>query len=337
MKKNDLLNISSLKIILAVVFLSITNLTNAQPHTVSPLIIEETVAPRDIFQQDIKITNLAEHKIRVYPTVNEIVIGEGNEIKEFITPVMSDRTTTPTSWIEVNRGRVEINPRETVKVPVTFKIHPDAVPGKYYVFLGFPNSANRPEAEARVMNGLSEGVIVRLDIPDKNKELLRLEKFTAERFVYNDEGKSISITLANTGDGPTTPKGEIIFYDQRGNEVSSLAFNTESQAVEPGKESVFSLPIPDDLKIGKHKALLNLTYGANQTATIYDTTFFTVVPIVWLLSIFGSLLLTTILLALKYHKSLQRRDQIASGDGEVQMYVRQHQTRNETEHDIKLK
>lgn len=305
-------------------------------YSVTPLIIEHTAAPRDMFEEGVKITNTTDHKLRIFPTVNEITLGDEGEIKEFIPASMADNTTSVTSWIEVTRGRVEANPGETIKLPVMISINPNAKPGEYYVFLGLAEGTKREDAEQIVMAGTAPGVVIRIELADTKNEYLRLSSYRVNRFVTDESKAQITYEVENIGDIAIVPRGEVILYDVRGQEISSLEINNDKISVPPGERVTFANPLPEIGFMGKFKAFLSLEYGATQAATIYDTTYFTILPLQTLLIIFGVLIFVSSIGALYYHRTQVR---VYEGDeeGEVPMYIRPGVASNDKDHDINLK
>jgi hypothetical protein len=306
----------------------------AADYSVSPLLIENTIQPRDMFEESVKITNTTDRIIRIFPTVNEITIGDEGEVKSFVPASMSDNTSSITSWIAVTRGRVEINPGETVKIPVSFTINPNALPGEYHAFVGFAEGSKRDEVEALVTSGRAPGVVVRLSLVEKRTEYLRLNLFTTDRFIIKSNDGAITYELENVGGLPITPKGEIIFYNGRGVELKSLAVNPDQKTIEPGTRETFSQIVPELGVVGRHKALLNVEYGTGLRANLYDTTYFNIVPVLYLALLFGFLLVTSLLLALWYHR-LKVGHEIL--DEDVAVYIRSGVVGVEKDHDINLK
>jgi hypothetical protein len=306
----------------------------AADYAVSPLLIEHATEARDLFEETVKITNTTDRKLRIFPTVNEITIGDEGEIKSFVPASMSDNTTSITSWIEVTRGRVEINPGETIKIPVSFRIHPNAAPGEYHAFVGFGEGSKRDEVEAKVSTGRVPGVIVRLSLVEKRTEYLRLNRFNIDRFITTSNEAVVTYELENIGGLPITPTGEIIFYNSRGVEQQAIVTNPERKTIEPNTSMVFEQTIPDIGVVGRHKALLNVEYGTAMRANLYDTTYFNIVPVVYLALLFGFLLLVSLGLAFWYHRS---KEQPYDAENEVAVYVRKGIVGEEKEHDINLK
>jgi hypothetical protein len=134
--------------VVLLVVLVLPSAANAAGFTVSPVLLDLEVSARDVVTKDITITNSSEAKQFIYATVNEILIDEGGEIKEFVSPVMTDRSNTVTSWIEISRGRLELEPGEQKTVPLTIRVSPSAEPGNYHAFVGFVATNKQYIAEA---------------------------------------------------------------------------------------------------------------------------------------------------------------------------------------------
>lgn len=315
----------------------ITSIAYASEVTIRPLLIDESLLPRDIITRTVTITS--DHSVRkavVYATVNEITVDSTGEIREFVSPVMTDRTNTITSWIEVTRGRIEVMPGETVEVPITLRVHPYAEPGEYHAFIGFTETSKRPEAEAIAMAGKAKGVVIKITIADKRQDSLRIKSFLIDRFVTGDDSRTVSIEVENTGDLPAAPSGEIIFYNSRGAEISAAPVSATEETVQPGETVLLEATIPLESTLGRYKANLALTYGSNQRAMLYDTTMFYMMPLHLLLLLLGGIILLSLMVALLFRRALQNaRDE--HEDEDVTVFVRDGHTAEPTEHDIDLK
>ena len=84
----------------------------------------------------------------------------------------------------------------------------------------------------------------------------------------------------------------------------------------------------------KTKALLNVEYGTAMRANLYDTTYFNVVPVMYLVALFLLLLFISLGLALWYHRSKSEPYDV---ENEVAVYVRKGTVGEEKDHDINLK
>lgn len=311
--------------------------TAASEITIRPFLIDETLAPRDTVQKLITIkSDYTYRKAVLYATVNEISVDNQGEIKQFITPVMTDRTNTVTSWIEISRGRIEVPQQESREVPLTIRVHPYAEPGEYHVFIGLVEAPNRPTAEAKALAGDADGVIVKITIADKRSDSMRVAGFVIDRFVTGDDKRDINIEVENTGDIESVPKGEIVFYDSRGLEVSSVLVNAEGVSVPAGATQVIKASIPLKDGLGRFKANLTLKYGQNQTASLQDTTFFYLMPLHLLLLVFFGVLLSALFVVLLFRHVFFSHEE-EDGVDEVTMYVKEGHEAKPQDHDIDLK
>lgn len=305
----------------------------SQAYTVSPLVLDINVEKRELQVRDITLTN-HEAVTRIYPTVNEISVDENGEIKAFEYATNEDRTDTVTSWLEIGRGRIELQPNEVRTVPLTIRINPNAKPGLYHAFIGFPNAGTKDEAIKKSMSGRAPGTIVRIAIDQERTEFLRLENFYIDRFVTDTANDVVSYTVTNPGEAEISPRGEIIFYDNQGTELTSVPINTEALLVPPDETTTFTAPVPSELSVGKYKAFLSLEYGTDQLASLNDTVFFYVMPIPVMIGIFLGLLGFAVLLTVVLFRRAVPVEHNDTHD--VSMYIRQGVSEAQ-DHDIDLK
>ncbi len=307
----------------------------AASYVVSPMVIDHEMEKRDIVTEKITITNKENSLVQIFPTVNEVSVNEGGNIKSFLEPSMvENRGTAVTSWLEISRAQIELKPNETREITLTIHVNPEVEPGEYHAFIGFGSGGNRPEAEKQVQAGTAPGTIVRIGVDKVQNQFLRLERFSVERFVKKTTEGEITISLKNPGEDPVIPKGEIIFYDNGGTEIGTLPVNESATVVAPGAELTLQQEIPDDMKMGKYKALLSVEYGEHQTASLNDTAFFYVLPLKQILIIFAVVLLLAIIIALIVHRRYDTNTH-EEGVSAVAMYIRQSRSESK-DHDIDL-
>ena len=306
--------------------------TNAGELVIRPFLIDETLEARDIVERDIVLTNTYDtRKLTVYATVNEISVDDTGEIKEFVSPVMTDRTDTVTSWIEMKRGRTDVLPNSTTSVPLTIRTHPQAKPGVYHVFLGFVDTKKAHLAQEAAMAGKADGVILKITVVDNREESLRLSRFGVSRFVLSGD-QNATVELQNLGDLPASPAGEIVFYNSNGEEVAAAA--VPKTTIAPGESVSIDTPLPVKNSIGRFKANLSLQYGENQSASLFDSTTFYLMPPHLMLLLLLAVLVVGSLLAISLQRALANRNE--EEDDEVAMYVREGHEPNPQDHDIDL-
>jgi hypothetical protein len=304
--------------------------------SIRPFLVDVTMVPRESTTETILIeNNYDDRNATVYATVNEISVGTDGTIKEFITPVMTDRTNTVTSWIEISRARIVIPPSESAEIPLKISTHPFAEPGEYHVFIGFVSASKRYIAEETAMRGDAEGVIVKITVGDERTDAMRITSMVVDRIVSREDERKIDITVENSGDIESSPQGELVFYDNRGREVRAVPVNEAGESISPNSEKTFTVTIPFDQDIGRFKANVNLLYGANQRASLYDTTSFFMLPLHYLLLLIG--FFTVLIVILLIIMRNRRNEFVSAEDGdEVSMYIRDGHAANPQDHDIDL-
>lgn len=271
-------------------------------HSVRPLVVDLNLEPRGQSNETITITNPTNRVERVYATVNKVAVSDDGTISEFTRPSESDNRVTPTSWFSVSRARIEVPPGEQYELPVRVQVHPQAEPGVYHVLVGIASGRNRPTAEERVRTGTAPGTLFRVEIADDRTAYLQLRSFSTDRLLSNASAGSFSYTIENPSDTTLVPLGEVIIYDNRGREVSSIPANPDQTQIEPGSSHSFTQPLIGTLTWGQHRAHLFLSYGDGQRAALTDTIFFYHIPLFWLITIFAVLLIISVSVAYWLHR-----------------------------------
>lgn len=313
-------------------------LTFASEVAIRPFLIDETLTARGVATNVINLSSgYTNRKAVLFATVNEITTDATGEIKEFISPSMTDRTQTAASWIEVTRGRIEIEPGATVEIPLTIRTHPFAESGEYQVFIGFVEAPNRPKAEEVALTGKAKGVIVKITIDDEKKESMRISGFMVNRFIIGEDKRDIDIKIENNGDIGLRPVGEIVFYDSRGMEVSSVPVNENASVIAPGENVTLSAKVPIDNKMGRYKANVLLRYGDRQSASLQDTAMFYMMPLHLLVALFGAILTVTLVMVFLFRRTESAYYDDDEKVDEVRMYIREGEETQSSDHDINLK
>lgn len=336
MKKINFKNSTLLQLVIGV-WILVPQMTFASIYSVSPLVIDHELEKRDIIEEKIILTNRQESVISIYPSVNEVNVSDKGAIVGFVEPSMiENRGSAITSWLEISRANIELQPGQTKEVTLTIRVNPEVEPGEYHAFIGFGEGSNRSEAEKKVQEGTAPGTVVRIGVDKVQNQFLRLEKFSVERFIKNSKEGDISIKLANPGESPVIPKGEVIFYDTNGIEIQAITLNSAASSIEPGKSLSLTEEVPEALQMGKYKAFLSVEYGETQKASLNDTAFFYVLPLKKLAIIFAILLILAIALALFVHRRYDKDDGgNEDGVADVAMYVRSSRSESK-DHDIDL-
>src|SRR3990167_1411890 len=279
-------------------------------YSVSPMIIDIEAEPHDTFTKTLTITNFDSRPARLYASVNEITVG-----------------------------RVELTAGETKEIPVTIRVNQKAPPGIYHAFVGFGSGSNRDIAQAKVLEGQGMGAVVRIVVGSKQEEFLRLVSFTTDRFSISPDKGQITYILENTGDVPLQPTGDVIIYDSRGRELTSVSLEDESKTISaPGEKVTYTKPLPLMNRLGKNKAYLSLEYGVQNRAALYDTNFYYSIPWFYLVIIMVLLAIVLTILVILLRRNLKRSSYVEEAEPQdVPMFVGKKREHNEYDHDINLK
>lgn len=322
---------------IGIFFLISLEVASANTLAIRPFLLDLNLQQREATTETILVTNDKSYKQAIFATVNEISVDDTGEIKKFESPAMSDRTNTVTSWISVTRGRIEIDPGGEVEVPLTIKVPPNAVAGEYHAFIGFVPTSKRFQAEAKALAGEADGVIVKVTIKSTDEEYIRISGFMVDRFITSDDKRLIEIEVDNVGDITTVPTGELIFFNSRGEEVTSIPVNEQALAIRAGESDIITAEVPLESTIGRYKANLSLQYGENQRATVYDSTQFYMLPLHILILVFGVVLLLIFFLILLFRRAGKHAPVDMTEGEELSFYVRDGHEPNPQDHDIDLK
>jgi hypothetical protein len=133
------------------------------------------------------------------------------------------------------------------------------------------------------------------------------------------------------------PKGEVIFYNSLGEELTAVPINGENAEVPPGEKRTLKSEVPFNNELGRFKANVNLRYGDGQQAAIFDTAQFFMVPmpvmIGIIIAIFVFSIFVTYLIRRAFYDELHDDDE----SSEVPLYIRNDREHEEKDHDIHLK
>jgi len=334
------LKLKNLKFVIFIflLFFTLPLETKAEKITVTPVLIDQEISARDIIKKEITIRNNENVPVRVYASVHELDKDDFGKILDFIDPssVSVDRNSAVTSWLEISRARINIPPKEEVTVPLTIRVSPQAKVGEYRAFVGFATASNYPEADQKVMNGEGAGVVVSLSLGQKSTSALKLLTFNAKQLVTGKSADGFKITLENPNDSAISPQGEVIIYNGKGIEQTSIPISGYIKSLEAGQTKEVVIPIPELKSVGKNKAFLNIEYGDTQKALVYDTDFFFFIP--WYYLLFMIILLAVLPVSLTLIlRNLSKQTSQEEISNDVPLFVKKTENYTAQNEDVNLK
>ena len=286
---------------------------------ITPQIIDAKAKASEKIERIIKIKNNTEHKVSIYPTVNDILINEGKQ--EFISPSKLDKAVSLARWIRIKRAATQIMPGKEAEILLSIEINKLAKPGKRYAVIFFPNASNRPLAEAKIDKENVPQIMINIEIEDETIEKLQLINFSALSKTYFTWPIKLSVELKNIGNVDVKPSGQTIIYNRRGQYLDSLKFNEVGKEIKAGEQKKIYFDWDAKKGIGKFKAKLELEYGEKDKRDLSDTIYFWILPIPFVLFFVGGLFLITAFLVIylfkKTHniRNCQSENKIIQEDG----------------------
>jgi hypothetical protein len=237
------------------------------------MVANEKAKPRDIIKKELLVTNNTSQRMDLYIHVENIDPTVG--VQEFVSPGVSDLSTSLANWVEITRGVIELSAGETRKIPYLIHVNLTAKPGNYYARIQFNKGPKRPEAE---VSKEGTALMLNLEVQDDAKERLQLGNFISEDGVILGDTVSFSYLLENIGNRLIEPRGSIRTFNRRGEEVGSVPLNANGEEINPDNKKQLAAAWNATGRFGKYKAFLDLEYGENQLASVQDTVYFWVFP-----------------------------------------------------------
>jgi len=241
--------------------------------SVTPVVANEKVKPRDIVKKELVLTNNTDRRLHLYITVENIDPADGAQ--DFAAPAVSDLSTSLANWIEITRGKIDLGPQESRKIPYLIHVNLSAAPGSYFAQIGINKGADRAYDE-----GVEDDATLMLSVEvlDDAHERLSLGNFTSDNSVVLGESIGFSYLLENVGNRDVEPRGSIRIFNRRGEEVGSVPLNADGAEITPENKRQLAAAWSAQGRFGKYKAFLDLEYGENQLASVQDTLYFWVFP-----------------------------------------------------------
>lgn len=285
-------------LLLTTYYLLPTALYAASDFTVTPAIIDGKGKQREILRFTSVVTNTTQHLVSIYPWVTDVdaALGETGT-SDLGGSQGKDLGESPSRWIEVTRGVVDLLPGEHREIPIMVQIHLNAKPGVYHAVIHLSEGSNRASAEANKVE--TEEVLVNIEVLEDINERLELNSFAPEKKFFSSNSASFNYRVANIGNRGLVPHGKIRIYDGHGEEVATVDANDAGKRLEPSvKEMIGSVWMAGD-HFGRYKAMLDLQYGSR--GTLQDTVFFWVIPWKKALGMFLTLMIFCVIAALGMH------------------------------------
>jgi len=252
---------------------------------VSPVIIDEIVAPGKTINLQLKVTSGEDQDLFAYvvdfaPDPRErgtptFVAGEGEKDKKY----------SLSSWVRISSDPFTFEANEKMVIPFQVVVPQNAEPGSHFGALILSTVSETSQDSGVSVSG-EVGTLVLLRVKGNTKENGKLESFSKDKSWYQSPPINFNTRFFNSGNVHLRPVGNIEIFSIFGKKVSNISVNENLGSVLPESYRQFDnvwdpnhsrfIPI-----MGKFKARLLLTYAPGKTAVSY--LFFWVIPYKWLL------------------------------------------------------
>lgn len=242
----------------------------------TPGVVDENGGIRQTIERQVKIKNNTASLVELYAVISDLEAAKGAQ-------------NSLSSWLEISHGVVSLQAGEEKQLPLKIVVGANAQPGRYHAQIIFARGSNRWEAEANSKNSIQAKTLVNFNLEEKIVEKLNNAFFRTAKSISTENKTDFSFHLKNIGNAKQTPSGTIIIFNRNGEEVASLAANSEGKILKAGEESDFVSSWQAGNQAGKFKAKLEIAYGRDNDKSISDTLFFWVLP-KWILYLLASVL-----------------------------------------------
>ncbi len=243
---------------------------------VYPSVISGEGSVRDGFDFTINVKNEGQRRTRLYPLVKDVSVEEGRILREK-NPL--EQESFLSSWINIRRSRMDINPEEEEELQLTVRIDNDAEPGKYYAVVVFARGSTEDEARRNAVRFNYPETLINIDVKEDIVERMQLINFRSDKESFYDSAVDFSLMVENIGNRELKPYGSVIIYKSRhGKELDSLPINEKGLFVEAGKKETFEISWDAKGGFGQYKAVLIGEYGEEARRDIQDTIYFWIIP-----------------------------------------------------------
>ncbi|OGF24930.1 hypothetical protein A2303_06485 [Candidatus Falkowbacteria bacterium RIFOXYB2_FULL_47_14] len=292
--------------LVAILFFFIVPLHQSSAETgvlVMPQVIDEQAKARDILEYTVKIKNNGSGQADLYALVSDIVEGEP---PNFLESGRLDNATSLAKWVRIKRGAIQIPSGGEAEIPLTVEVNLAARPGRYHAIIVFSQGNNTTIARENYLNTNQPRLALNIEVTEDIIEKAQLTKFEANRNVYLKLPAAFTVYLSNLGNRDITPRGSILIYNRKGEEVAELPVNETGATIAPNGSGQYESVWDVQKGFGKYKARIEIEYGEKDRRDLSDTVFFWILPLPLLLIIAGGLFLSAVVLTVILFKKTYR-------------------------------
>ncbi|MGB9681459.1 MAG: hypothetical protein ACP5RW_09665 [bacterium] len=221
--------------------------------SISPPIMELSLAPKTTYGFSISLTNLSTLRLRVRGEVSPFTFEENGTLVILDKP---DKWSCK-DWITLEDINFTISPRENYTVNGKVSVPSDVTGGKYSAVTFDINSSDE------IIGGMGvkirTGTLIFISIPSTERKELALDSFTIEK--STPEEVVFSMVLKNLGNTYLKIEGNVNIKDSQGKRVRTIPLKDVSTILPEGRRiirTVWRHP-----KVGDFTAYLKVNYSSD--------------------------------------------------------------------------
>jgi len=257
----------------------------SQTISVSPTLFDMTASAEQIWQSELRVTNVNDYDIIVYPqVVNFAPLGETGR-GDFI-PVFEEETQGKTlaEWINLPPIGITIIRQETKTIRFDIKVPKDAAPGGHYaaILIGTKPPIEAGNSEVQTAQFVTSLFFLRVagDISERGT----IREFTTKKSLIPSPEAEFLLRFENEGNVHLQPQGDITISNMWGEERGIIPINQQTHFgnVLPMSVRQFTFSWSGEYSvfdIGRYTAIATLGFGQEAKKFTTSTTYFWIIPI----------------------------------------------------------
>lgn len=247
--------------------------------SLTPTTIEEMANPGDVLDRILTVTNEGLEVKEYFIYTRDIKGVETGGVPVFAEENAEKTGYEMTEWVTLPFDRITVNPNQTIEIPITISVPPDATPGSH--FGGIFVSAQAPRLRVTGAGvGYEVATILSIRISGQVIDTARIRSFSSEKLIYGSKQVNFSAKIENLGNILIRPRGPATITSALTGTSEILLVNDSLAGVFPGSSRTFDFAWNSEgLGFGKYEVVLALGYdGDGGQKTIDASVFFWVFP-----------------------------------------------------------
>lgn len=257
----------------------------SQTLSVSPTLFQMNATPGQTWQSEIRVINVNNYDITVYPQVVNFA-PQGETGRGDFIPVFENETKGQTlaEWIDIPKEGVFIPRQQTAAIPFIIHAPENAAPGGHYaaILIGTkPMDSTGNSSALKTAQFVTSLFFVRMagDVIEKGE----IREFTTSHSILQTPDVDLTVRFKNIGNVHLQPQGDIKIFNMWDEERGTIPINHQTHFgnVLPNSTRKFDFTWKSEesaFDIGRYKAIVTLGYGEDKKNFVTSTTYFWIVP-----------------------------------------------------------